>query len=234
MQRRMTKSAVRNGETREQGVKSYPRESALVWKTLAKVLGLSQSGRSQCAAAMWRNDGASQRHSGGWRFGLIDARVPALRAKRICGFLNADPGGFMRLTRWAFRVLRVAIWRKWSLFSTIEHPPRRQPQAAVTAGYKAVLKGQSYAGVSGTSNLWPALWGTQLDQSSRLGSAAKAMKGRSVGSSATQPVLGVVSSPAQAAIGPECASSRSNPGQAKQHLFNTGSRASRTISQSTG
>jgi hypothetical protein len=220
----MTKSAARNGETREQGVKSYPCESALVWKTLAEVLGFYQSGRSQCAAAMRRNEGASQRYSGGWRFGLIDARVPALTAKRICGFLTADLGGYMRLTRQALRVLRVAIWRKWSLFSTIEPPPRQQSRTAVTARYKAVPKCALYAGVSGTSHLWPAVWGTQLDQSSRSSSWAKAMKGRSAGSSVCQPVLGVVSSPAQAAIGPECASSRSNPGPAKQHFCNTGNR----------
>jgi hypothetical protein len=230
----MTKSAVRNGETREDGVKSYPRESALVWKTVTEVLGLCQSGSSQCAAAMQRNEGASQRYSGGWRFGLIDARVPALTAKRFCRFLPAEPDGSMRQTRRALRVLRVATWRKWSLFSTIEHPPRRQPVAVVTARYKAVPKGDPYAGVSGTSHLWPAVWGTQLDQSSRAGFRASAMKGRSAGSSACQPVLGVVSPSAQAAIGPERASSRSNPGSAKQHLYNAGKGASRTVSQSTG
>src|ERR1700751_2133035 len=104
---RKTKSAVRNGETREEGVKAYPCGSAPVWKTLAEVLGPRQSGRSQCAAAMRRNDGAGQRYSGGWRFGLIDARVPALTAKRNCGFLPAVPGGLMRLPRQAFRVLAL-------------------------------------------------------------------------------------------------------------------------------
>ena len=54
---RKTKSAVTNGETREEGVKSYPCGSAPVWKTLAKVLGRCQSGCSQCAAAMRPNDG---------------------------------------------------------------------------------------------------------------------------------------------------------------------------------
>jgi hypothetical protein len=108
---RKTKSAVINGETREEGVESYPCGSAPVWKTLAKVLGQCQSGRSQCAAAMRRNDGAGQRYSGGWRFGLNDARVPAPTAKRNCGFLPAVPGGVMRLIRQAFRVLRVATWR---------------------------------------------------------------------------------------------------------------------------
>src|SRR6202171_6773312 len=106
---RKTESAVTNGETREYGVKSYPCGSAPVWKTLAEVLGLCQSGCSQCAAAMGRSDGASQRHSGGWRFGLIDARVPALTAKRSCWFLPAAPGGLMRLIRRAFR---------WSAFAT--------------------------------------------------------------------------------------------------------------------
>ncbi len=221
---RKTKSAVRNGETREEGVKSYPCGSAPVWKTLAEVLGLCQSGRSQCAAAMRRNDGAGQRYSGGWRFGLIDARVPALTAKRNCGFLPAVPGGLMRLTRQAFRVLRVATWRKWPLSSTIELPPRRQPPAVVTDRYKAVPKSGRHARLSGTSHLRPAVWGTQLDQSSCLDPRAKGMKGRSVGSSAGQPGFGVVSSLAQAAVGPGRASSRLNPRQAKQHPFNPGHR----------
>ena len=221
---RKTKSAVRNGETREEGVKSYPCGSAPVWKTLAEVLGLCQSGCSQCAAAMGRSDGASQRHSGGWRFGLIDARVPALTAKRICRFLPAVPGGLMRLIRRAFRVLRVATWRKRPFSSTIELPPRRQPLAVVTDRYKAVPKSGFYARLSGTSHLRPAVWGTQLDQSSFLGPRAKGIKGRSAGSSACQPVYGVVSSLAQAAVGPGRASSRLNPRQAKQHPFNPGHR----------
>jgi hypothetical protein len=214
---RKTKSAVTNGETREEGVKTYPCGSAPVWKTLAEVLGLCQSGRSQCAAAMRRNDGASQRYSGGWRFGLIDARVPALTAKRNCRFLPAVPGGPMRLTRQAFRVLRVATWRKRPLPSTIELPPRRQPPAVVTVHYKAVPKSGPHARLSGTSHLRPAVWGTQLDQSSCLGPWAKVMKGRSAGSSVGQPGFGVVSSLTQAAVGPGRASSRSNPRQAKQH-----------------
>jgi hypothetical protein len=221
---RKTKSAVRNGETREEGVKSYPCGSAPVWKTLAEVLGRCQSGRSQCAAAMRRSDGASQRHSGGWRFGLTDARVPALTAKRICGFLPVGPGGLMRLTRQAFRVLRVATWRKWPFSSTVELPPRRQPLAVVTDRYKAVPKCVRHARLSGTSHLRPAVWGTQLDQSSPLGLRAEVMKGRSAGSSACHPGFGVVSSLAQAAVGPGRASSRLNPGQAKQHLFHTGYR----------
>jgi hypothetical protein len=221
---RKTKSAVTNGETREEGVKSYPCGSAPVWKTLAEVLGLCQSGRSQCAAAMRRNDGASQRYSGGWRFGLIDARVPALTAKRNRRLLPAVPGGLMRLTRQAFRVLRVATWRKWPLSSTIELPPRRQPPAVVTLHYKAVPKSGRHARLGGTSHLRPAVWGTQLDQSSGLGLAAKAMKGRSAGSSVCQPGFGVVSSLTQAAVGPGRASSRSNPRQAKQHPSHTGHR----------
>jgi hypothetical protein len=219
-----TKSAVTNGETREDGVKAYPCGSAPVWKTLAKVLGFCQSGRSQCAAAMRRSDGAGQRYSGGWRFGLIDARVPALTAKRNCGFLPAVPGGLMRLIRQAFRVLRVATWRKWPFSSTIELPPRRQPLAVVTDRYKAVPKGGFYARLSGTSFLRPAVWGTQLDQSSRLGPRAKAMKGRSAGSPVGHPGFGIVSSLAQAAVGPGRASSRSNPRQAKQHPSHTRNR----------
>jgi hypothetical protein len=230
----MTKSAVRNGETREERVKSYPCESALVWKTLAKVLGLRQSERSQCAAVMRRSDGAGQRYSGGWRFGLIDARVSAPTAKRICCFLTADPGGSMRLARRAFRVLRVATWRKRSLSSTIEPPPRRQLPAVVTGHYKAVPKSGPYAGVSGTSHLRPAVWGTQLDQSSRSGLRAKAMKGRSAGSSVCHPGFGVVSSWAQAAVGPERASSRSNPRQAKQHPIHTENRQPERLVKSTG
>jgi hypothetical protein len=222
---RKTKSAVRNGETREEGVKTYPCGSAPVWKTLAEVLGLCQSERSQCAAAMRRSDGAGQRYSGGWRFGLTDARVPTLTAKRICRFLPAVPGGWMRLTRQAFRVLRVATWRKWPLSSTIELPPRRQPPAVVTLRYKAVPKSGRHARLSGTSNLRPAVWGTQLDQSSRLGLRAKEMKGRSAGSSAGQPGFGAVSSLTQAAVGPRRASSRLNPRQAKQHPFNPGHRS---------
>jgi hypothetical protein len=213
----MTESEVINGETREEGVKSYPCESVLVWKTLAKVLGLCQSGRSQCAAVMRRSDGAGQRYSGGWRFGLTDARASALMAKRFCRFLTAELGGAMRQTRRAFRVLRAVTWRKWSHSSTIELPPRRQPPVAVTERYKAVLKGGPYARISGTSHLRPAVWGTQLDQSTRSGFRAKAMKGRSAGSSVCQPGLGVVSSWAEAAVGPERASSRSNPRPAKQH-----------------
>jgi hypothetical protein len=221
---RKAKSAVRNGETRDEGVKSYPCGSAPVWKTLAKVLGRRQSGRSQCAAAMQRSDGASQRYSGGWRFGLTDARVPALTAKRICGFLPAVPGGLMRLIRRAFRVLRVATWRKWLFSSTIELPPRRQPGVAVTDRYKAVPKSGGHARLSGTSHLRPAVWGTQLDQSSPLGPRAEEMKGRSAGSSACHPGFGVVSSLAQAAVGPGRASSRLNPRPAKQHPFHTGNR----------
>jgi hypothetical protein len=221
---RKTKSAVRNGETREEGVKAYPCGSAPVWKTLAEVLGLCQSGRSQCAAVMRRSDGAGQRYSGGWRFGLVDARVPAPTAKRICRFLPAVLGGLMRLTRRAFWVIRVATWRKWPFSSTIELPPRRQPLAVVTDRYKAVLKGGFYARLSGTSNLRPAVGGTQLDQSSPLGPRAKKMKGRSAGSSACQSGFGIVSSLAQAAVGPGRASSRPNPRQAKQHPFHTGHR----------
>lgn len=221
---RKTESAVTNGETREDGVKSYPCGSAPVWKTLAEVLGLCQSGCSQCAAAMGRSDGASQRHSGGWRFGLIDARVPALTAKRSCWFLPAAPGGLMRLIRRAFRVLRVATWRKWPFSSTIELPPRRRPPAVVTDRYKAVPKSGLYARLSGTSFLRPAVWGTQLDQSSPLGLGAKATKGRSAGSPAGPPGFGVVSSLAQAAVGPGRASSRSNPSPAKQHSSHTGHR----------
>ena len=231
---RKTKSAVRNGETREEGVKAYPCGSAPVWKTLAEVLGPRQSGRSQCAAAMRRNDGASQRYSGGWRFGLIDARVPALTAKRICRFLPAGLGGLMRLIHRAFRVLRAATWRKWSFSFTIELPPRRRPPAVVTGCYKAVPKGGCYAGLSGTSNLRPAVWGTQLDQSSPLGPRAKGTKGRSAGSPACPPGFGVVSSLAQAAVGPGRASSRLNPSQAKQHPFNPGHRrAGRLVHRQT-
>ena len=74
---RKTKSAVRNGETRGQGVKSYPCGSAPVWKTLAEVLGLCQSERSQLrAAVMRRSDGASQRRP--------DRRAsPALTTSRV-------------------------------------------------------------------------------------------------------------------------------------------------------
>ena len=221
---RKTKSVVTNGETREEGVKSYPCGSAPVWKTLAEALGLCQSERSQCAAVMRRSDGAGQRYSGGWRFGLIDARVPALTAKRICRFLPAVLGGLMRLIRRAFRVLRVATWRKRSISSTIELPPRRWPLAVVTDRYKAVPKGGLYARLSGTSHLRPAVWGTQLDQSSPPGPRAKGIKGRSAGSPAGQPGFGVVSPLAQAAVGPGRASSRLNPRQAKQHPFNPGQR----------
>jgi hypothetical protein len=213
----MTKSEVTNGETGKEGVKSYPCESALVGKTLTEVLVLDQGGRSQCAAVMRRNEGAAQRYSGGWRFGLIDARVSALAAKRICRILSADLGGSMRQTRRAFRVLRAATWRKRSCSSTIELPPRRQLRLAVTQRYKAVLKGVAHAGASGTSHLRPAAWGDQLDQSSRLGRKAKALKGRTAGSSVGQLAHGEVSSWTKAAIGPERASSRSNPRQAKQH-----------------
>jgi hypothetical protein len=221
---RKAKSAVINGETREEGVKAYPCGSASVWKTLAEVLGLRLNGCSQCAAVMRRSDGASQRYSGGWRFGLTDARVSVPTAKRICRSFPAVSGGLMRLTRRAFRVMRAATWRKWPFSFTIELPPRRQPLAVVTDRYKAVPKGGLYAGISGTSHLRPAVWGTQLDQSSLLGPRAKATKGRSAGSSACHPGFGVVSSLAQAAVGPQRASSRSNPRQAKQHPFHTGDR----------
>ena len=106
----------------------------------------------------------------------------------------------MRLIRQAFRVLRVATWRKWPFSSTIELPPRRQPLAVVTDRYKAVPKSGFYARLSGTSHLRPAVWGTQLDQSSRLGFRAKETKGRSAGSPACHPGFGVVSSLAQAAV----------------------------------
>jgi len=217
----MTKSEVTNGETRERGVKSYPCESALVWKTLTEVLGLCQSGCSQCAAAMPRSGGAGQRYSGGWRFGLIDARVPTPAAKRICRALSADLDGSMRQSRRALRVLRVTTWRKWSCSFTIELPPRRQPRLAVTERYKAVLKGVPHAGASGTSYLRPAAWGEQLDQSSHLGPKAKVLKDRSAGSPVGHLGHGVVSSWTEAAVSPERASSRSNPRQAKQHSVTT-------------
>jgi hypothetical protein len=85
---RKTKSAVRNGETREQGVKSYPCGSAPVWKTLAEVLGLCQSERSQLrAAVMRRSDGAGQLRP--------DRRAsPALTTSRVINV--RDRGGDRR------------------------------------------------------------------------------------------------------------------------------------------
>jgi len=67
---------------------------------------------------------------------------------------------------------------------------KRQPPAVVTDRYKAVPKSGRHARLSGTSHLRPAVWGTQLDQSSPLGPRANEMKGRSAGSSACQPGFG--------------------------------------------
>ena len=217
----MTKSEVTNGETGKEGIKAYPCESALVGKTLAEVLGQCQGGRSQCAAAMRRNEGARQRYSGGWRFGLIDARVSTPSAKRICPTLRAELGGPKRQTRRAFRVLRVATWRKRSDSSTIELPPRRPSLTAVTERYKAVPKSVPHAGASETSYLRLAVWGAQLERSSHLGLRAERAKARTTGRSVGHLGYGVVSSWTEAAIGPERASSRSNPSRAKQRSAKT-------------
>src|ERR1700731_4865302 len=117
---RKTESAVTNGETREDGVKSYPCGSAPVWKTLAEVLGRCQSGCSQCAAAMGRSDGASQRHSGG-----VALRPDRRASPRPDGEaqLLVSSGSSWRLDAVnppGFSVLRVATWRKWPFSSTIE------------------------------------------------------------------------------------------------------------------
>ena len=146
-------------------VKSYLCGSVPVQKLWAEPGSLAPGGCSQCGPAMVRNEGASPQYSGGWRFGLIDARVPALTAKRNCGSLPAVPHVLIRLPRGAFRVLRVAIWRKWSIIRTIEDPHRFRLRG-ITGRYKAVPKSVPYAVACGTGSLRPAAWGCQLGQSS--------------------------------------------------------------------
>jgi hypothetical protein len=206
-----------NGETRGRGVKSYLCGSVPVQKSLVKLAGLSRGGRSQRIAAMRCGEGADQRYSGGWRFGLTDARVSALAAKRTGWFLPVGLGGSIRLIRRAFRVMRVATWRKRSSLSTIELPHRPRVLPVVTGRYKAVPKDLPHAMVSVTSFLRRAVWGTQLDQSNHSGPRTRVTKGRSAGSRVRLLRTGVVSLPAQAAFGPGCASSHLNPQQAKQH-----------------
>ena len=197
--------------------KSYLCGSVPVRKSLAKPAGqVARGGCSQCGPAMGRSEGAFQRYSGGWRIGLTDARVSAAWAKRTCRVMTAGLGGFRRLSHRATRVLRVVTWRKRSFSHTIELPLRPQARPAVTEGYKAVPKSPPYAVVSGSSFLRSALWGTQQSQSSRLSREGAAIKGSSSGSPARLRRFGQVSSPAQAAFGPWRASSRLNPGSAKQ------------------
>jgi hypothetical protein len=205
-----------NGEIREERIKSYLRGSVPVQKSLAEPAGQCRGGCSQCVSAMGRSEGASQRYSGEWRFSLIDARVPALTAKRTGGPSAAGPDGCRRLPRRAFRVIRVATWRKRSFVWTIEDP-RCSRSYGITGRYKAVPKSVLYAAVHATCVLRRMVWGSQLDQSSRRRFTALAMKGRSSGSSPWSLGHGIVSPVAQAAFGPRCASSHLNPQQAKQH-----------------
>ena len=74
-----------NGEICQERIKSYLCGSVPVQKSLAEPAGQCRGGCSQCVSAMGRSEGASQRYSGEWRFSLIDARVPALTAKRTGG-----------------------------------------------------------------------------------------------------------------------------------------------------
>ena len=146
-------------------VKSYLCGSVPVQKLLAEPGSLAPGGCSQCGSAMSRSEGASQQYSGGWRFGLVDARVPALTAKRNCCSFSAVPCVLIRLPRWAFRVLRVATWRKRSIIRTIEDP-RRSRFGGTTGCYKALPKCVLYAAVHGTGSLRPVVRGCQLGQSS--------------------------------------------------------------------
>ena len=222
-----------NGEVRDERIKSYLRGSVPVQKSWVKPAGLSRGGRSQCVSAMGRNEGAGPRYSGGWRFGLIDARVPAPTAKRISGFLAADLGGLRRLLLRAFRVPRVATWRKRSVIRTIEDP-RCSRSRGITERYKAVPKSVPDAAARVTCFLRRTAQGSQLDQSSRPLFTGRSMKGRSSGSRPWPRCHEIVSSPAQAAFGPGRASSRLNPLQAKQHPAPAAFLPRLTISPQTG
>ncbi len=119
------------------------------------------SAAQQCAVTKW----PANTTPGGGVFGLSDARASALIAKRGRFSLKAFPVGFIRLRRRATWVLRVATWRKRSFLLTIEDP-RRSRLGGITERYKAVPKCAPQATLSGTSLLRPAVWGSQLDQSS--------------------------------------------------------------------
>jgi hypothetical protein len=225
-----------NGEIRRERVKSYLRGSVPVQKSLVKPAGLRRGERRQCVPAMERNEGADRRYSGGWRFGLIDARASAPVAKRTGSPSAAGPDGCRRLPRRAFRVLRVATWRKWSFSRTIEDP-RCSRLCGIMGGYKAVPKGLLYAAVHVTCVLRRMVWGSQLDQSSqRCGQSAATTKGRSSVSPSRPCGHGAVSPAIQSAFGWRCASSHLNPQPAKQHpaLPATAASQSRTVSPKTG
>jgi hypothetical protein len=216
-----------NGEIPPQGgVKSYPCESVLVWKLLAKVSGLSRGERCQRGPAMVRDEGAGQQYSGGWRFGLSVARTPALTVKRESRSLSALPASRIRLPWQASRVMRVATWRKRLHLQTIELPQRSR-LGGITAAHKAVPKWLRYALERRTNSLRPAPQGTQQDQSKALCAAGVLtdiapcgcrLKGPSPSNSRWPArATGIVSRAVQAAFGPGRASSRLNLLQAKQH-----------------
>jgi hypothetical protein len=156
-----------NGENSlKGGIKSYPCGSAPVWKLLAKVSGRCRGERSQRGPAMGRDEGACQHDSGGWRFGLTDARASALAVKRKNPGFGVLPASSMRVPWQANRVLHAATWRKRLHLQTIELP-RRSRLGGITATHKALPKRSRYAPERGTNILRPALQGTQQDQSSR-------------------------------------------------------------------
>lgn len=198
-----TNGAVRDFQSRAQ---SYLRGSVSVQKSPAKLRGSASGECSQCATATRRSEGACWPYSGGWRFGLTVARASALAAKRIGRSLPAFPGVPIRLERRATRVLRVVTWRKRSFMPTIEDPrcSLTRPRGArrTTGCHKAVPKSNLHAPVSATSRLRRAVWGCQLDRSSR---PPRAGGERSFPRKSLRALLpGEQSTPAiQAAVGPE-------------------------------
>lgn len=173
-----------NGDSLHVREKSYLCGSASVQKTLAKLAAVSRKSHfceecSQCVGATLRSEGACQRHPGGWHFGLIEARAPALKAKREPQTPLRFPVGSMRFTPAGFSGATCHHLRKTEDHVTIELPRRPRLTPEVIRGYKAPPKCLGYASVDGTALLRPVTWGTQLNQS-RSG-AVPWLKGCSAG-----------------------------------------------------
>lgn len=173
-----------NGESLLVREESYLCGSASVQKTLVKLAAVSHrihicEGRSQCVGATPRNEGACQRQPGGWHFGLIEARAPALTAKRGSQTPLRFSTGSMRLTPVGFSGAPCRHLGRTEDHVTIELPQRLRLIPEVTRGYKAPPKGLGNALVDGTALLRPVIWGTQLNQS-RQG-AVPLLKGCSAG-----------------------------------------------------
>lgn len=173
-----------NGESLLRRGKSYLRGSVSVQKASVKLAArgrkTSQRGeRSQCVRATLRNEGACRRHPGGWHFGLIEARAPALRAKRGSRSITRFSTGPMRSTPVGFSGDSCRHLGTTEDHVTIELPRRLRVSPGVIPGDKALPKRLGHASADGTALLRPVSWGTQLNQS-RLGSTSP-LKGCSAG-----------------------------------------------------